>query len=408
MKKITKSTIDALTNGESITDTEVRGFRARMLPSGVITYEFRYRTASGRKFISLGTHGNITANDARRLAKKRAGEVADNRDPVAERQVERKARGNTVNAVLDNYIKRDARERGLRSADEIERAFDRLVRPKIGDRSIYDLKKSDMAALFDWIADNSGRVMADRTLAYLRAAFNWQSARDDDFRSPIVKRMARTKPSEHKRERILDDQEIADVWHALDEADVPDCYPGYVRALLLSAQRKANVAKVHRDEITADRWIIPGARMKHKKDHLVPITPALQKLFDNRPDYLFSTTDGEKPFGGFGKAKRALDAKIAERRNAEGRRPMRHWTQHDLRRTGRSIMSRYTTPDIAERVIGHVIPGVRGVYDLYEYADEKRTALEKLAAHIEGVVHPRPDCVVTFPRSAAAGERRAG
>ena len=50
---------------------------------------------------------------------------------------------------------------------------------------------------------------------------------------------------------------------------------------------------------------------------------------------------------------------------------MPHWTLHDLRRTARTILSRYATPDHAERVIGHIIGGVRGVYDLYEYADEK-------------------------------------
>ena len=49
-------------------------------------------------------------------------------------------------------------------------------------------------------------------------------------------------------------------------------------------------------------------------------------------------------------------------------------------------MSAYTTPDHAERVIGHIVPGVRGVYDLYEYVDEKRAALDKLAAHIESAI----------------------
>ena len=53
---------------------------------------------------------------------------------------------------------------------------------------------------------------------------------------------------------------------------------------------------------------------------------------------------------------------------------MKHWVLHDLRRTARSIMSAYTTPDHAERVIGHIVPGVRGVYDLYEYVDEKRVS----------------------------------
>lgn len=430
MEKITKTSVEALKPGEVITDSEIRGFRARRR-STVISYEFRYRTSAGRrKGIVLGTHGNITADEARRLAKKRAGEVADNRDPVAEQKAERNATANTVSAVWDDYMKRDVWPRRLRSADEMQRTFDRVWKPKIGDDSIYDLKKSRINVVLNGVVDNArdridsqgGRVMADRALAYLRGCFNWQEGQDDDFRSPIGKRMARTKPSEHKRERILDDQEIADVWCALDQTDVPDCYRGFIRATLLTGMRKANVQFAHRDEISGDRWIIPGEavsadrpnRMKHKKDHLAPITPALQKLFGNRPGFLFSTTDGEKPFGTFGKYKKRLDAKIAEIRKAEGRKPMPHWTQHDLRRTARSIMSRYTTPDIAERVIGHLIGGVRGTYDLYQYETEKRRALQKLAAHIERVAHPRTGNVVTLPRLApaasapAAVERRTG
>ena len=51
-------------------------------------------------------------------------------------------------------------------------------------------------------------------------------------------------------------------------------------------------------------------------------------------------------------------------------------------------------PDIAERVLGHVIPGVGGVYDRFEYLSEKRDALEKLAALIERIVNPPSPNVV--------------
>jgi integrase len=64
---------------------------------------------------------------------------------------------------------------------------------------------------------------------------------------------------------------------------------------------------------------------------------------------------------------------------------MAHWTLHDLRHTARSLMSRAgVSADIAERVLGHKIPGVRGVYDRHEYATEKRDALERLASGVFG------------------------
>jgi integrase len=65
------------------------------------------------------------------------------------------------------------------------------------------------------------------------------------------------------------------------------------------------------------------------------------------------------------------------------------WRLHDLRRTARSLMSRAgVLSEHAERVLGHVIPGVEGVYDRHKYFDEKADALRKLAALIERIVDP--------------------
>jgi len=413
-EKITKRTVDALPSGDFIADTEIRGFVARRLPSGVVTYGFQYRTPDGRRpWLSLGLHGSVTPDEARVLAKKRAGEVADNRDPAAEQKAERAVTANTVNAVLDNFVERYVREQGLRSEATIVSAFNRLVKPKLGAKSIYALTRGDISGLLDDIVDGSGPVMADRTLSYVRKAFNWQMTRDELFNSPIIKGMARTKPAERKRKRILDDGEIRDVWLALDQLeptdDVPACYPRFVRSLLLTAQRRTNVARIHADEITGEGWVIPAERMKNKLPHLVPLTDAVIELLGEGDSFLISSDDGETAFSGYSKAKRALDKKIAEMRKADGRKAMPHWVLHDLRRTGRSIMSRYATPDIAERVIGHAIPGVRGVYDLYEYADEKRAALESLASRIAAIVGEQSGQVVKFPerKPSSGGEGTA-
>ena len=63
-------------------------------------------------------------------------------------------------------------------------------------------------------------------------------------------------------------------------------------------------------------------------------------------------------------------------------------------------MSRAGVPsDHAERALGHVIVGVRGVYDRYGYMDEKKEALQMLAALIQRILHP-DDSVVPFPKSS--------
>lgn len=70
---------------------------------------------------------------------------------------------------------------------------------------------------------------------------------------------------------------------------------------------------------------------------------------------------------------------------------MANWTLHDLRRTAKTMVVRAgVRPDISERVLGHAIAGVEGVYDRHSYLDEKREALEKLAAIVEGIVNMAP------------------
>lgn len=82
--------------------------------------------------------------------------------------------------------------------------------------------------------------------------------------------------------------------------------------------------------------------------------------------FLF-TANGVTPFSTFSHAKRALDA-------ASG---VTGWRLHDLRRTARSLLSRAeVNPDIAERCLGHALPGVRGVYDRHKYLVEMRRAFE--------------------------------
>jgi integrase len=92
---------------------------------------------------------------------------------------------------------------------------------------------------------------------------------------------------------------------------------------------------------------------------------------------VFTTNDGLKPISSLSLFKSQLDAAS----DTKG------WTLHDLRRTARSLMSRAGIPsDHAERCLGHVIGGVRGVYDRHEYHTEKQQAFEALAALIERIV----------------------
>jgi integrase len=295
-------------------------------------------------------------------------------------------------------MKRYAKPR-TRSWAETQRILDRYVTPAWKGRPIADVRRSDMTQLLDQIEDKSGPVMADHVLAIVRKLFNWYAARDEEFRSPIVKGMARTKPKDRARKRTLSDVELRALWAATATIE-PAVFGSLVRFLLLTAQRRDEAARARWSEIEDKIWTIPGERYKTGDPNSVPVTSDVEQILKGvlrRGAYVFTTT-GKTPFSGFSKAKARFDEQmLAVLRETDPKAKLEPWVLHDLRRTARSLMSRAgVSPDHAERVLGHVIPGVRGVYDRHSFVEEKRDALTKLGALVARIVNPPADNVVAL------------
>jgi integrase len=385
-------------------DTEQRGFGLLVLPSGEKRYVIQYR-AIGRSRRMTFKPG-LTLTEARKEAKAKLGEVAKGGDPLAEKHRKEGEAQNTLKAIVEEYFKREGYK--LRSADYRLAAFKRLVFPKLGSRQIDTIKRSEINRLLDKIEEERGPSMAHLVLAFISKVMNWYAVNeaDDDFVSPIRRGMGRINPQEHSRDRVLDDEELRVVWRTAEATEGP--FGHLVRFLLLTVTRRNEAAMMARAEVLPDcNWIIPAGRMKGKREHVVPLSPAAKAVLGDVPNlgrYVFTTT-GRGPIKGFGKFKAKFDAAVLAdlRKDDPKAEPLPNWTLHDLRRTARSLMSRAkVSPDIAERVMAHKIGGIRGVYDRYEYLDEKRDALEKLAALIGIILTPKADNVVPL-RSGTEG-----
>jgi len=319
-----------------------------------------------------------------------------------------------VSNVLDDFVTRYVRnkEKPLRSADTIESAFNRLVKPRIGKLGVYEVRRSHIAEMLDRIEDENGPVMADRTRAFLRKALSWYAERDDQFNltAAFVRVEPRANPKERARTRVLSDEEIRAIWPALAEAGT---FSALVKMLLLTAQRRDEAAQMSRKEIGEDRiWTIPAERYKTKRLNHVPLSTAALAIIEAQPkidgcDYVFPSR-ANTPFCSFSKSKAALDKAVLvamkkEAKNGTKVEALPNWTLHDLRRTAKTLMARAgVRPDISERVLGHVIAGVEGTYDRHSYANEKRDALEKLAATVQRILNPPPSSVTTLDNVAQA------
>jgi integrase len=325
-----------------------------------------YTVGATRKRLTFGTYPAISLAGARTRADEAKAAIAIGVTPAL-------TATESFRDICELYQAREGRK--LRTAGWRQGVLDRHVYPTLGARPITEIRRSEIVRLLDTIEEGSGAAMATQTLALIRTVMNWHATRSDDFMSPIVRGMARTQRSEQARERILTDDELRKIWRA-------DCgmFGDYVRFLLLTAARRNEVAGMTWAELDGSDWTLPAARNKTGVELVRPLSKAAQASLASRPKagaFVWSPNGGSKALTSFSNHKETFD-------KASG---VKGYRLHDLRRTARSLMSRAgVDKDHAERCLGHVIPGVRGVYDRHEYHAEKQQAFEALAALIERIV----------------------
>jgi integrase len=329
--------------------------------------------------MTFGTYPATSLASARTKAQNAKADLEAGKDP---RHAVRKAE--TVRDVCEAYYDREGQR--LRTGAYRRGALKRLVYPRLGDRPIGEVRRSDIVRLLDVIEDENGPVMADHALAYLRRVFNWHASRTDDFASPIVRGMARTKPKARARERVLTDDELRLVWRVAEQG----IFGHFLRFVLLTSARLSEAAGMEWSELDGSDWLLPAARNKTKVDLIRPLSAAALSALPDRAGPFVFTTNGTRPISSFSKLKAGFDAAVT----AEAGTPLPNWTIHDLRRTARSLMSRAgVSSDHAERCLGHVISGVRGTYDRHDFYPEKAKAFEALAGIVDRIVNPQDNVV---------------
>ena len=366
-------------------DPQLTGLYIRVTPTGAKSFWTVARNPTGKQVWTLIGAADVLKIDAARdkareaIRRVRAGLPAFEQPPAVPDSFE---------SVAEQWLKRHVQVKGLRSEAELRQFLKQYIYPTWKGRPFLELRRSEVATLLDAIEDKYGARAADHVLATVRGICNWYASRADDYVSPISRGMRRTNPKEREREQILNDDEIRALWKAAEAAGT---FGAFVQVALLTAQRRTKVAAMRWDDIdAAGVWHIPAeAREKGNAGALgLPtmaraIIDAQLRLGEN-PHVFAGRGDGH--INGFSKAKRDLDSKLPA--------DMPDWRLHDLRRSARSLMSRAgVRPDIAERVLGHAIGGVEGVYDRHRYDLEKVEALEKLATLVDAIVNPRDNVV---------------
>jgi integrase len=353
-----------------------RGFGVRVTAAGVRSFVMNYSIARRERRYTIGRWPDWSVLRAIKEARDLRQRIDRGEDPLDGRRKQEGATNTTLKAICEEYIKGDGKS--LRTVGWREQVLKRLVYPELGAREIGDIKRGDIVRLLAKIEDENGATMADRTLAVVRKVMNWHALRSEDFHSPIVRGMGCVNPKKPARVRVLIDDELRAVWRAAEASTGP--FGRLVRFIVLTGARRTEAAAMAWTELNGE-WTLPAARNKTKVDLVRPLSPGARAVLPAQVDgcdYVF-TTDGANPISGFARFKLAFDRACG----------VTGWTLHDLRRTARSLMSRAGVPaDHVGLCLGHIMPGVRDVYDRYEYLEEKRDAFNRLAVLIMEIIKP--------------------
>jgi integrase len=371
------------------TDPEMPKHGVRVRPVGPHTFTVIARNPHGRqRWARIGLTSEMAVAEAREKAREVIRRIEAGLEPFEAP----KARPDSVEDVAANWLARHVERNALRTADELRRIVTKYILPHIGKLDFIDLRRKRIAELLDLVEDAHGRRQADTVLSVLRSMATFVQARDEDYVSPFTRGMRRVPKGERTRSRKLDDDELRTVWaHAESAGD----FGAFVRLLLLTAQRLEKVLDLQWTDIAEGVWTVRTEPGEKGNIGQVLLPDAALRIIDAQPRFatnphVFASHRGRRRvFGSFSKTRFDQACGITG------------WTLHDLRRTARSLMSRAgVSSEHAERVLGHAITGIEGIYNRHEYLTEKSEALRKLAALIEGIVNPPASNVVPLREAA--------
>jgi integrase len=409
--RLTDKTIQAMkapTTGRlELYDTIRTGLSIRMTPNGVQTFTVSYRFNGDKRRDTIGTYPKIALGKARELAGQAIEQVDSGVDPrsvAAAQEAEESAKaGNTVEVVTTKFIEKHATKKRW---GELERVLKVDVVPAWGERPVVEITRRDVRDLLETI-ERRAPIQANRTLTILRIFFRWAAKNDYVEGDPTV---GIDKTPEVPRDRNLSDDEVRAFWIGCDKIGKP--FGPLFQLLLLTAARKSEIAEARWQELDQNKKMltIPAARMKNKQAHTIPLSKrawAMVQELDKVgevPDLMF-TTNAKTPVSGFSKLKARLDmhmlAELRKDQEDPDKIKLAPWRIHDLRRVVRSRLSKLgVSSDVAERVLAHAIGGIRRVYDVHDFLEEKRSALERWSKHLAGIVAATPGTVVPMKRGA--------
>ena len=290
MPKITKRLVEAAEVRDKdyiICDDELAGFAIRVLPSGRRSYIAQYRIGNRYRRMSLGAHGVLTPEKARRMAFKVLAAVKDGEDPAGERSQARKAC--TVKELAERF---DEEHISVRlkpgTAQEYRRNLRRFILPALGSIKVADVTRADISKFHHDLRHIP--YQANRNLEVVSKMFvlaeMWGMRPDGSNPRLHIK-----KYPESKRERYLNQEELSELGAVLSEVEqigVEDIYAiTAIRLLIFTGCRLNEIMTLKWAEVDFENGCLrlsdskTGARVVHLGPPALDLLANLERQLNN-------------------------------------------------------------------------------------------------------------------------------
>lgn len=386
----------------------VPGLALQVTTTGARSWILRAMVGTKRRDMGLGQFPGVTLAQAREKARNARDLIDNGNDPILMRQQAQsllraqQAKALTFEAAARTYVdKMSAKWKNAKHVAQWSATLETYAYPTLGKLHVADIQHTHILTMLEPIWSTKTET-ASRVRGRVESVLDW--ARVAGYRAgenPARWRghLDKLLPAPKKIKKVEHHPAVPVKQVAKFYSDLREREGTAARALeflTLTAARSGEVRGATWAEIDLDAklWIVPAARMKAKKEHRVPLSPAALKLLESLPRF----EDTDLLFPG-AKGKMLSDMSIA----AVMRRMGLEYVPHGLRSTFRDWVAECTgyPRELAERALAHTITNaVEAAYHRSDVLEKRRAMMQEWAKFLVTPWSARGK-VVTLNRRAA-------
>jgi integrase len=379
-----------------------RGLSLDILPSGKMTWVYRYFLDGKYGKVTLGRYPDLSLKAARGRRDELAAQVASGKNPALEAKARRAGASSdpTVRGFGERYFKEQVLKR-WKDPKTIRRYLENEIYPTLGEKPLKDVNALDVQALVYRKRDKGQVAAAIQLRMVLKQIFDYAIETRLLTINPAAMVATRFIGKARKRARVLTPKEIRLYLHTIYKSNIRRQFKLALHIILLTLSRKSELLLARWEHVNfeAREWLIPEQNAKTGKPHIVYLSTQVAAMFR---ELKALAGDSALVMPGRGSLTRPF-AKTALNKALEGLTfDMDPLTIHDLRRTGATLLTEHGfNRDVIEKALSHEAQGIRAVYIVAEFAEQRKKMLQWWADYVDSIVNESKVIVGNFGGGAA-------